>query len=417
MFNASRLYPVLAANTLLRSAMTASGSNALVGFYLADLALQGEAISPSLVGNLNATHDAVALLLAIPLGILIDRFSPRTILVFGALCGAVATQLFGLTGVISIFFIARALEGLGSSATAPGILAYLTDATATAPEMRGRVMSWLEISLFGGIAVGNLVSGPLWERIGTTAFALMAIFYLVAALIFARRAEVRTRVAKAGAPLAGVRETFRNQKLIRLSIPWLVFNTVVGLWLSQLTFQLNGPRRAGQWLVGRLTPSQTSISLFLYIIVFALGVWYFGLQIGRMSRTRIMRIGFVAMFGVVACFYLLNSSSGWSMTARLSIIPFYAFAAGLQGAFPPAALSFLADIAGNTQGRGSAMGVYTLMLSLGNITGALLGGQLGDMLALNGLLIGTLVLATIGLLSLRFLREEPRPIVTVDVVR
>ncbi len=413
MFNASKLYAVLAANTLLRSAMTASGSNALIGFYLADLALAGQNVNSAIVGNLNATHDAIALLFAIPFGILIDRFSPRVVLVTGALCGAVATQLFGLTGMIGIFFVARALEGLGSSATTPGILAYLTDATTSVPEKRGQVMSWFEISLFLGLAVGNLVSGPLWERLGTTAFGLISVFYLAAAFIFLRRAETGARAGSTGSPLIGLRQTFRNKSLLRLAVPWLVFNSVVGLWLSQLAFQLNGPTRVGQWLVGRLTPSQTSLVLFLYIITFSIGVWYFGLQIGRTSRARIMRTGFMAMFGVVACLFLLNNSSEWTRMARFSLFPFYALAAGLQGAFPPAALSFLADVAGNSQGRGSAMGIYTLLLSLGNISGALLGGQLGHAYALNGLLIGTLILALVGLFSLRFLREKPIPVISV----
>ncbi len=411
MFNASKLYAVLAANMLLRSAMTASGSNALIGFYLADLALDGHNVNSAIVGNLNATHDAIALLFAIPFGILIDRFSPRVVLVTGAMCGAAATQLFGLTGMIGIFFVARALEGLGTSATTPGILAYLTDATTPVPEKRGQVMSWFEISLFLGLAIGNLVSGPLWERLGTSAFGLISVFYVTAAIIFLRRAETGAQIDRAGSPLVGLRQTFSNKNLLRLAVPWLVFNSVVGLWLSQLAFQLNGPMRAGQWLVGRLTPSQTSVVLFLYILTFSVGVWYFGLQIGRIPRTRIMRTGFLAMFGVVTCVFMLNNSSEWSPTARFSIFPFYAIAAGLQGAFPPAALSFLADVAGSSQGRGSAMGIYTLLLSLGNISGALLGGQLGHAFALNGLILGTLLLALIGLFSLRFLREKPIPVV------
>lgn len=414
MFDATKLYAVLAANTLLRSAVTASGSNALIGFYLADLALVDDSVSSALVGNLNATHDAIALLFAIPFGMMIDRFSPRIVLVLGSLSGAIATQLFGLTGLIGIFFVSRSLEGLGTSATTPGILAYLTDATVPVPEKRGQVMSWFEITLFLGLAVGNLISGPLWERLGTTAFSLISGFYLMAAFIFMRRAATKKeRVASGGNPLVGLRKTFSNKNLLRLAVPWLVFNSVVGLWLSQLAFQLNGPPKIGQWLVGRLTPSQTSLALFFYIITFSIGVWYYGLQIGRIPRTRIMRTGFVAMFGVVGCFYFLNNSSEWTTTARLSILPFYAVAAGLQGAFPPAALSFLADLAGSTQGRGSAMGIYTLLLSLGNISGALLGGQLGEAFALNGLLIGTFFLAIIGLLSLRFLNEKSIPVVSV----
>lgn len=405
-FNRTRLNAVLLGNTFLRGSMAASGGNALVGFYLASLAVAGRPVDAALVGNLNATLDACALLVAVPLGALIDRTSPRLMLVGGALLGAIATQLFGISGVIAIFFLSRGLEGVAASATTPAILSHLTDATQTTPALRGRVMSWFEISLFAGLALGNLISGPLWERFATGGFAILAFGYVIAALLFnwgAQRVAHVPHAAAARDALQGLREAIAEPLLRRLALPWLMFNAVVGLWLSQLAFQLNGPPRDGQWLVGLLRPTEVALYLFGYTLVFTVGVYVGGISIGRYTRVALMRIAFVAMFGVTLFVYLLNGAADWSNGQRLLVLLGYALFAGTQGTFPPAALSYLADVAGNTHGRGSAMGIYTLLLSLGNIIGSLLGGVLGNAFALNGLLIGTLLLATLGLLGVNLL--------------
>ena len=409
-FNYKRLYAVLSANTLLRIAMTASGANAIIGFYLADLARSGHAIDAGVVGTMEAALNITAFLFAIPFGILIDRYSPRTVLIVGAFLGALATQLFALTGVIFIFFISRALEGAGSAASQPGILAHLTSSTQEARHLRGKVMSWFELTLFLGIAIGNLLSGFLWNQFNTGAFAMLAIFYILAAVVFwwgtageAKREVPHPTLAEA---IQGARAAAVDPALRKLAFPWFAFNAVVGLWLAQFAFLLNGPERAGQWLVGRLTAQDVAMFLFVYTIIFSVGVVLGGLYIGKIPRTTIMQAGFAAMFVSSAMFFLINISTDWSPTLRLLPLPFYALAVMIQGGFTPAALSYLADIAGESKGMGSAMGIYSLLLSLGNVVGALMSGWLGKPFAFNGLLFGTIILATLGLLGLYFVSED-----------
>lgn len=408
-FNYQRLYAVLSANTLLRIAMTASGANAIIGFYLADLAREGHAIDSGVVGTMEAALNLAAFACAIPFGILIDRYSPRAILIVGAILGALATQLFALTGFITIFFVSRALEGAGNAATQPGILAHLTDSTQNARHLRGKVMSWFELTLFLGIAIGNLLSGALWNRFHTNSFAMLSIFYVLAAAVFwwgtaGEETQKKTHLTLRQA-LQGTRAAAADPALRRLAMPWFMFNAVTGLWLSQFAFLLSGPERAGQWLVGLMTPQQVAMFLFAYTIVFSIGVVIGGLAIGKVSRKLIMQWAFVAIFGSSIVFFLANISADWSTTARALLLPFYALAVLIQGGFTPAALSYLADLAGDSEGRGAAMGIYSLLLSLGNIVGALMSGWLGKPYAFNGLLFGTIIFAGLGLIGLKNLSE------------
>jgi len=128
---------------LVRIAGAASG--VLVGLYVADLANHGVRIGVALVGALAAVSYAAELVGAFPLGVAADYISRRYLVTGGALLGAGATQLFGMSGHVSIFFLSRALEGAAAAAIAPALLAHLTDITEGARPLRARVMSYYEL--------------------------------------------------------------------------------------------------------------------------------------------------------------------------------------------------------------------------------------------------------------------------------
>src|ERR1035441_6728180 len=122
-----RLPIVLLGNAFMRIAGGASG--VLVGLYLADLANRGRHVDAALVGTLGAVSFGAELLSALPMGMLSDAIAPRALMTGGALLGAVATQMFGMTGWVSIFFVSRTIEGFAASAGVPPLLAHITDVT------------------------------------------------------------------------------------------------------------------------------------------------------------------------------------------------------------------------------------------------------------------------------------------------
>ena len=152
-----RLMLVLIANGLLRVANSASG--ALIGFYLARLAISGRGVDAGLLGVLGLVVNLAELGGAIPFGLLADRFSPRLLLVGSGLLGAAATQLFGMSGVVAIFLLSRTMEGISAGASGPPLLAHLADITQDAPLLRGRVMGVFELSVLAGLALGGLGCG------------------------------------------------------------------------------------------------------------------------------------------------------------------------------------------------------------------------------------------------------------------
>ena len=144
-----RLPIALLGNAFMRIAGGASG--VLVGLYLADLANRGRQVDAALVGTLGAVSFGAELLSALPMGMLSDAIAPRALMTGGALLGAVATQMFGMTGWVSIFFVSRTIEGLAASAGVPPLLAHITDVTEGDSALRARAMSYFELSLLAGL--------------------------------------------------------------------------------------------------------------------------------------------------------------------------------------------------------------------------------------------------------------------------
>jgi MFS family permease len=401
------LAAVLVANGLLRVASAAGG--ALIGFYLATLALQGRAVDAALLGALGVVVSVAEVAAAVPVGVLADRWSPRVLLVLGALLGAAATQVFGISEAIGLFYLARALQGVATAAGGPALLAHLTDVTSGDKAIRGRVMSFYELSLLVGLALGGLVGGRLWDGFHQLAFSLLAVIYLVAAALFAwgaRGGDAGARPAAAHNPVAGLRRALTDPMLRRLAPAWLAVNAIVGLWLTHIGFQLNGPQAAGQFLVGRFTASQVGYILLGYSIVFAVGVTIWGYLLGRVARVRALRIALVAMLLVCVWLYLLNLGADWPLWVRWSLLALAALCVMVESGFTPAALAYLADVAGQGEGRGATMGVYTLLLGLGQALGAGVGGVLATLWAFNGLVVGTVGLAVVALVALVLLSED-----------
>lgn len=379
----------------------------LVGLYLVDQANHGFAVDAALVGTLGAVSFAAELLGALPMGILSDRFTPRVLMVSGSLLGAVATQLFGMSGMVTIFFLSRALEGLAAAAGAPPVLAHLTDVTEGDELLRGKVMSYFELSLLAGLGLGGVVGSRLWAMIGTKSFAAIAVVYVLAAALLAISA-VGSRKRHSAHALSGLSSALRQPSLQRLAPAWLCINTIGGLWLgSTLPFlmTLKGPR--SQYLTGLFAdaPEQFGYVQLGYVMVFATGVTIWSFLLARFSRVRVLRLALIAMFFACAGFYLLNHSQDWSDSARRILLAGIALCVMVESGFTPAALALLADVVGAQSGRGAAMGVYSVLLSVGALIGSLLAGILGAQFAVDGLIHGTVAMAAIALIAVEWLKH------------
>lgn len=408
-FSKVKLSVVLVGNALMRVA--GSAGSFLVGVYIADLVRQGRTFDALLVGTLSAISFGAELIGALPMGALSDAKTPRVLMVGGALLGAAATQLFNLgNGAIAVFFLSRAIEGLAVAATTPSVLAYLTNATDGDEKLRGKAMSYFELSLLGGIAFGGLVAGGLWKALQGGAFSAVAGLYVLTALLFAVSGG-GGKPTSAENVLAGLKSAVTDPFLRRLAPAWLCINAMVGLWLgSTLPFLLTLKERKGQYITGLFAdnPDRVGVVFLVYAIVFAVGVTSWSFIIHRFPRTLVMRVTLIALFGACAGLYTLNHSQTFSYGARIGVIVATALAVMVESGFTPAALALLADAVGGQTGRGATMGIYSVLLSVAALTGSLLAGIAGKQLAIDGLIYVTVGLAGLSFITVSFLHDPPR---------
>jgi len=351
------------------------------------------------VGVLATASFAAELVGAMPLGLLSDMMSVRVIMTVGALLAATATFLFRITHDVHIFVLSRVLEGLAAAATAPPLLAYLTDATADDATLRSRAMSYFELSLLAGLALGGLVASQFWIRFGADSFIALSLLYLVAALLLlaARVNQPRHRARQAW---RGLSHSLGLPDVRQLAPVWLCMNTILGLWLGPTLYFLLTHRSVGpQFLVGLFAENIAGLGwlLFAYTVVFGAGVLIWSRVLPHIDLRHALRVSLRAMLAVCVGFLLLNHMGGQPASLRWLMTAVIAMLIMVESGFTPAALSLLAAAVESSAGRGSTMGVYSFLLGLGALVGSAVAGIMGRWLDIDGLTYATLFLASAAL--------------------
>ena len=381
----------------------------LVGLYFSDLGNRGQDVNVVVVGLLGAVTYGAELLGALPMGILTDRLSPRFLMIAGGVLGATGMGLLGVVRQVPAFFVSRGLEGSAWAASAPSILAYLTDLTENARHIRGRVMAMFEVTLLTGIALGGPVGAMLWQRLGTASFVTTAGIYLLSGTAFwfgARRSGEKQSTEEA---FDGLRDAFKDPSIRRLAPAWLAINAIVGIWMGpMITFLLTFRQEGSQYLNGLFAdnPEQLGWAFLGYTLVFGLGVFIWSFFLDRVRRKTVLSTCLTATLVVCAALYLLNHAPTLSVGTRLGLLVFMALALMVESGFTPAALALLADIVGGVTGRGAAMGIYSALLGIGALMGALIASVLGAEFGIDGLIHGTVALVAVALVTIRGLPER-----------
>ncbi|MGH2358240.1 MAG: MFS transporter [Candidatus Limnocylindria bacterium] len=400
-------------------------TGALLIYYLERLhTFGGPQVGAAVVGVMTATYFLAELVLSPFFGLLSDRFGAHRIMQVGPIFGAVAVVATVLTTDLVLLGGTRWLEGSAAAASIPSILGFLAMATSGDELLRGRAVTRFEAATLAGLGIGVVAAGPLFEVFGRTAFLLNAVVYLVSLAIYrygVRDVDIvaaeRTGAPDEGAPparrridLGRYRRILGGSKVWLLAPTWIALNAIVGAWSTQSIFQLVAEPRLGfedQVLMGGFGRVQVSIGLAGALVVFFAGLAYWGNRFKSLRRTSIIGIGIGGGLAMIAAVVGINHSGGWP--GAVQVVLGVAAAAGLfvlAGA-TPAALGLLADISeGHPHDRGAIMGLYSVFLGVGQITGSLLSGGAAQIFGLDGLLGASTGLLVIALLPLGRLRAS-----------
>jgi MFS family permease len=405
---------------------------AMITLFLGSLKERGiMEVTAMTVGLVTAVFYLIEVTFSPLMGAKSDQHGNRTLLLVGPLFGILAVCAASVAALITEVFwqqiaysgaivlgaiaVTRMLQGFSAAASIPSILSYLAVRTEGSLSLRGRVMSIFEVTSAIGIVGGPALGAFLWQRFHAWGFLLTGVVFVSSAIFFLIVREDRGVVYHTDRQglddpfWTRLRRVLRRRELLVFVPAWLSVNAIIGLWGIHLVFQMRaGSATDGQFLSGSFSGDTISAVLAGYGLCFCVGILLWGgLVLGRLREVTVMRLSLTGLFVLCAAVYGINHLGGepaslWGLVAVATI--------GLliQAGFAPAAVTYLARLAAmSEQDRGLVMGVYAVVLGLGQVVGVVLGGRFADISGVDGIILFTLLLGIAGAVTV--LKLEPNP--------
>ncbi|HLZ26466.1 MAG TPA: MFS transporter [Chloroflexota bacterium] len=344
-----------------------------------------------------------------------DRSGRKPFMLLGPVFGAIAAQLLGLTMVIPILVLVRVLQGLSTATSAPATLGFLSGQTATSEKLRGRVMGLYEAATVVGIGLGAALGGKLHDQFGLFAFTLVALLYVGALVPFV---FVRDRVWVPRVRIAhgNLLTRMLNRRIMRFAPAWLAANAVLGAWFNVGTFLASGAENRGQFLMRGFSPGEIGTASAAFGVLFAVGAIAWGFVMPVIGRQATLLVGVGGLGFTSVALWALNQVPFDATHTRVPIlVGLVMLGIFVESGFTPAALAYLAEIAEErAEDRGSVMGVYSVLLGVGQLLGVALAAPFADAqfhgqrLGINGLIIFTGLLCLVALFTVMLLGHAER---------
>lgn len=360
------------------------------------------AVYASLIGVAFYTAE----LLGAPIfGALSDRFGRKPFMLLGPIFGGIAIQLLGITAIIPVFILVRVLEGFSTASSAPATLSYISAQTAGSQRLRGRVMGFYEAATVVGLASGAAVGGRLYEHFGGVAFSLIALIYVLALLLFLGVKRHGRLAPAADAQHRGLLRRLLNRRIMRFAPAWLAANAVLGAWLNAGPFLASTAPDPGQFLMQERGPGEIGMATLVFGVVFTVGAIVWGFIMPMIGRQATLLWGVAGLGATSVALWALNglgeNPERGTVTPLVLLVVLGIF---IESGFTPAALAYLAEIAEEQPlDRGSVMGVYSVLLSSGQLLGIAFAAPFANVLGINGLIVLTGLLTLIALFTVLLL--------------
>jgi MFS family permease len=380
----------------------------------------GQVVGPIAFGVVTALFYVSELVFSPIFGVLSDRIGHHRVMQFGPVFGILAAVATWATTSLPIIGATRVLEGSATASSVPSILGYIAAATAEDEGLRGKAVARFEAATLAGLISGFVVAGLLFPLLGPSAFLVNGALYAASFAIY--RFGVDERLdrppkddGEAGASANGNRSSLGHYwKILTgthvwlLAPTWIAINAVLGLYTTQTIFQMvraPDPRFPGQLLMGGIESFQISIGLAVGGALFFAGLIYWGNRFKAIRRTTIILYGLGGGALIAVGAVAVNHSAGVPEILRLVFAIPIVFGLFVLAGATPAAIGLLADVTeAYPDDRGAIMGLYSVFLGLGQITGSLIAGFAASAFGLDGVLIASVVLlgaAVVPLIALR----------------
>src|SRR3989449_6688619 len=327
----------------------------------------------ALAAGVTAIYPIVEGISALPVGAYVDRKGRRKVFVAGLGLIAILSLLIGLSNNLVLVGGAHGLEGLAAAMVTVASLTMITDLTVVTN--RGVGMGGFDLANLGGYGVGIVLgvafSSVFAADLGASFLVVSAILGVSAvAVYFILREPVH--ITQARRSLKEMYSSLTSDVAAILPV-WFALTVVLGFYIFL-------PRIIAR--MGKTDLSQSAPAILLVLVLLGAGAILFGRLSNKFGRTKIMALGALGEIGFLLVLPeifgpLISIPPGTPWIDSYDKVGPIGIVAGvlffLGSALVPSILAFIGDNAAK-ESRGSAMGLYSLMLSGGIAAGGVLTG-------------------------------------------
>jgi MFS family permease len=334
-------------------------------------------LSKTTAGLLVAAYGTGVLVGSVPAGIAAARFGPRRAVLAGLALVAVASIAFGFASTGTALGVARVLQGLGSSLSWSGGLAWLV--AGTPRERRGEMLGTaLGAAIFGAL-LGPMLGAFADVTAPELAFSGVAGACLVLAAVALRTPPAALEQADPRRLTAFITEPRLAGGLYLMALPALLFGVLAVL----IPLRLDG-LGWGAVGIGALFVSAAALEAVLAPVL--------GRLSDRRGRLLPVRVALVAS----AC---VSLALAWAGRAAL-IVPLVVAGGLAYSAFYAPSMALISDGAERAGlAQGLAFGLMNACWAIGNAAGPAAGGAVADVAgdALPFVLLAVICVGTLAL--------------------
>jgi len=335
------------------------------------------------IGVINAAFFAMAGLLSLPFGMVVDRWGRKRMAAAGVLILAAASGGLAVCRTFGDFTLAYLALGIGIAAFGPTMMTLV--AVISPPTHLGRAYGWYTTAIFCGMSLGPAVGGYLARSLGAPQAFLAASLMLVTDFFFVLRFLPGRLEPPAGGDSGNsasrsLTSLFKNRPLMG---SWLMtLSACFGLGMFTSFIPLHAQNRG-------LNVGQIGIIFFVQGLCNGASRIPFGRLSDQVNRRSDLVGAGIALYvmGLMGC--------GWAAT-----MGYFVLASGLVGISMGLAFTSLGALIAEVvpaASRGSAMGGYNTCIYLGMMLSSVIMGKVCEMA---GFAVGFYLTAGVNLVCL-----------------